>query len=195
MHAEYRDQKASLSIPNDVKLHSFEIPADVINKACSAVRTPSPVVSIVPGMTFALVRLQSLDDLAVVRPLGRSLPMPIDAVTDDEKRWLVNNFVMLYFYVIESHTNANFRLRTRMIMDELEDPATGSAASALCSYLALQQAEKDGTKSFEIQQGVEMGRKSDIAVQVTTVARRVTEVRLEGTAVTVMRGQLEVDAL
>ena len=56
-------------------------------------------------------------------------------------------------------------MRTRMVELGFEDPATGSAASALGAYLTLSQ-EKKGTK-FRMTQGVEMGRKSVIAVETT----------------------------
>ena len=46
---------------------------------------------------------------------------------------------------------------------------------------------------FQIQQGVEMGRTSDITVRVEVQAGKIASVRLEGSAVQVMKGRLEVD--
>ncbi|EJT76807.1 hypothetical protein GGTG_06721 [Gaeumannomyces tritici R3-111a-1] len=84
------------------------------------------------------------------------------------------------------------RPRTRLLL-ESEDPATGSAASALACYLALSDSAGLGdwvaegralgaeeTVFFEMEQGVEMGRHSVIHVEV--------EAYLGGTAVMVMEG-------
>jgi PhzF family phenazine biosynthesis protein len=68
----------------------------------------------------------------------------------------------------------------------VEDPATGSAGSALASYLA--SGKGDGEKRYRIVQGVEMGRKSVVDVGITVEAGKVEAVTLEGEAVVVMEG-------
>ena len=77
-----------------------------------------------------------------------------------------------------------------------EDPATGSAASALCSYLSLQRPVEEGRGpfSFEVVQGVEMGRRSVIEVMIrrTVDGEGVEEVVLGGEAVRIMRGDIEI---
>ncbi|KAI1779684.1 hypothetical protein F4818DRAFT_436985 [Hypoxylon cercidicola] len=86
-------------------------------------------------------------------------------------------------------------MRTRMVEPGFEDPATGSAASALASYLTLQE-EGRGTR-FELTQGVKMGRRSDISVETTTRESEsgveLVDLWLGGTAVVVMKGSLTVD--
>ena len=80
-----------------------------------------------------------------------------------------------------------------MMEVSFEDPATGSAASALCSFLTLTE-EKKGRK-FEVTQGVEMGRKSVISVETTVKDEdvlKLEDVFLGGTAVVVMKGTLNV---
>ncbi|KAJ3555018.1 hypothetical protein NPX13_g10454 [Xylaria arbuscula] len=80
-----------------------------------------------------------------------------------------------------------------------EDPATGSAASALGAYLTLKQ-EKKATK-FRMTQGVEMGRKSVIGVETTVEGgkgggngeAKIGDLYLGGTAVVVMQGTLKVN--
>ncbi len=56
--------------------------------------------------------------------------------------------------------------RTRMVELGFEDPATGSAACTLSSYLALTSQAAEAT--FVLTQGVEMGRKSDIVIETST---------------------------
>jgi pre-mRNA-processing factor 19 len=91
----------------------------------------------------------------------------------------------------------NFELRTRMVELGFEDPATGSAASTLASYLAIREKAEKGAQ-FAITQGVEMGRRSEIAVDVVAKTEvgsgevQIKEVYLGGAAVVVMSGSILV---
>lgn len=73
-----------------------------------------------------------------------------------------------------------------------EDPATGSAAAAFAGLLAERAPEADGTFSFKLAQGLEMGRPS--IIETSTVKRngRVTEVHVGGQAVLVAEGTIDV---
>lgn len=86
-----------------------------------------------------------------------------------------------------------------MEQDSGEDPATGSAASALASYLSLTEFKNRREESsctcpctctYEIVQGVEIGRDSKLVVKVvlTDDGNSVKQVLLTGSAVTVMQG-------
>ena len=69
----------------------------------------------------------------------------------------------------------------------MEDPATGSAAAALAAYLG----KLDGrSQSFEIHQGIEMGRPSRIEAEVSVENGEPVAVRIGGNAVKVMEGRL-----
>ena len=91
------------------------------------------------------------------------------------------------------------RLRARMFAPGAgvpEDPATGSAAGPVAVYLALHGAVPggvaDGRGSFTIDQGVEMGRPSELEATVLVEGELPVGVRVEGSAVLVMRGELDV---
>jgi trans-2,3-dihydro-3-hydroxyanthranilate isomerase len=91
------------------------------------------------------------------------------------------------------------RLRARMFAPGAgvpEDPATGSAAGPVGVYLALHGAVPggvaDGRGRFTIDQGVEMGRPSELDVTVLVENGRPTGVRVEGSAVLMMRGEIDV---
>jgi trans-2,3-dihydro-3-hydroxyanthranilate isomerase len=73
----------------------------------------------------------------------------------------------------------------------IEDPATGSAAAALVGLLAAIDPAP-GWRSWQIAQGVEMGRPSLIKARAQCADGRVTEVRIAGTAVPVCEGTIEV---
>jgi trans-2,3-dihydro-3-hydroxyanthranilate isomerase len=75
-----------------------------------------------------------------------------------------------------------------------EDPATGSAAGALGAYLTYHALleERKGTNEIVVLQGAEIDRPSRILVAADWDGSRVTSVRVGGTAVTVISGQLTI---
>ncbi|KAH9888145.1 hypothetical protein F4778DRAFT_408230 [Xylariomycetidae sp. FL2044] len=163
-----------------------------------AAELSAPVFSVVNGMTFVLVRLATLDLLA--RCEARALDFDEAGLTgkllDEEWR---DSLVCRYYYVDtgvvvrgddcgedeededgkgkETRTRTR-TFRTRMLELGAEDPATGSAASALAAYLSV----------------VGEGRRSVIGVETTVDAEgRLQDVWLAGEAVVVMKGTLSVD--
>ncbi|HZD06432.1 MAG TPA: PhzF family phenazine biosynthesis isomerase, partial [Longimicrobiales bacterium] len=72
-----------------------------------------------------------------------------------------------------------------------EDPATGSAAAALGGYLGA-RTEGDGTWTWRVEQGLEIGRPSLLEVEADVGEGAVTAVRVGGRCVTVSRGSMEV---
>ena len=84
-------------------------------------------------------------------------------------------------------------LRVRMFAPGLgigEDPATGSAASALAGYLAANETT-NGTFTWTVEQGFEMGRPSILRVEATRKGGRLVGARVGGTAVMVCEGTIE----
>jgi PhzF family phenazine biosynthesis protein len=73
-----------------------------------------------------------------------------------------------------------------------EDPATGTAASALGAYLAARSLS-DGHHGFAVAQGRAMGRPSELAVTVTASGGRVTAVEVGGSAE--ILGERDLDSL
>lgn len=72
----------------------------------------------------------------------------------------------------------------------VEDPATGSAASAFGGWLAARAPQGDSTLRYRLNQGVEMGRPSVLALDVDRAGGRVSAVRVGGAAVMVSEGSL-----
>lgn len=108
---------ASAAIPHDVHVHSTAYLKDELQRLQPSVgRLPasSPVVSIVKGMTFVLVELDSLDSLQFVNTTAYHVQTTLDKEWDD-------SFVGTYFYYrLPRASNAgNVRLRTRMIEGSL----------------------------------------------------------------------------
>ena len=73
-----------------------------------------------------------------------------------------------------------------------EDPATGSAAAALPGQLMDAEGLQDGTHSWQIAQGVEMGSPSEIHLEANLDNGRFTSVRVGGSAVIVSQGAITI---
>lgn len=144
-------------------------------------------MSIVKGMTFVLIELESLEALRLVG-LTRSI-----AVNGLDEGW-TRTFVGTYFFVrVGTSSDGVQLLRTRMIQGSLEDPATGSAASDLAAYISLTEGRPEQRLEYVITQGVEMGRRSDINIEVVMEEQgRIERVILGGGAVQVMEGRLTI---
>jgi trans-2,3-dihydro-3-hydroxyanthranilate isomerase len=133
------------------------------------------------GVAFLFVTVRSLAALRDARPnLG---------VWDRNLAGYVTNEIYL---LTEDAGDAD--VRARMFGPSLgimEDPATGSAASALAGYLAPPRAA-DGTLRWTVQQGVEMGRPSTIRVEADVSRGAISGVRVGGSAVLVSEGVLRL---
>jgi trans-2,3-dihydro-3-hydroxyanthranilate isomerase len=84
-------------------------------------------------------------------------------------------------------------LRTRMfapLSGVLEDPATGSANAALAALLTSLAPGDNVDLHFDIEQGVEMGRPSQIIAAARKTAEGPVEATVAGCCVPVMRGTL-----
>lgn len=85
------------------------------------------------------------------------------------------------------------KLRARMfapLSGNFEDPATGSASAALGAYLTALEPAVDGDFRITIEQGVEMGRPSEILLDLRKSGGQVQEVKVTGHCAPVMRGVL-----
>ncbi|CBY02037.1 similar to phenazine biosynthesis protein PhzF family [Plenodomus lingam JN3] len=185
---------AKASIPHDVSYRREEIfelqPQLAVAQQQNQihVKEDHAIVSIVKGMTFILIELESMHALEMVSLTGRSVV--VDGLDENWK----DTFVGTYFFVrTGKRAEGVSTLRTRMIEGQLEDPATGSAASGLAAFLSLTEGNANEALKFHITQGVEMGRRSEIFIDVELASdRSISKVYLEGGAVAVMEGRLRI---
>jgi len=136
------------------------------------------------GLPFLLVGVKSLDALARAR-------VKIDRwETTLKNSWAPDVFV----YARDPETSpTHFRARCFVpSMSVPEDPATGSANACFAGYLAMRERSRDGTFTWTVDQGVEMGRPSRIAIEADKSGGAVTAIRVGGSAVRVMEGVLRV---
>ncbi|PYH81453.1 Diaminopimelate epimerase-like protein [Aspergillus uvarum CBS 121591] len=156
-----------------------------------------PVFSIVKGMSQVHVEVPSLAALeAVTTSLGGEVVGPESGLMDVTDGWAVGHCV-LYFYVRGVQEDSGREvIRTRAMIGNVEDPATGSAACGLAAYLSLTEESTPTEKKrvFEFVQGVEMGRRSEIGVEVEMGddAQTIAYVDLRGSAVKVSEGTIAI---
>lgn len=185
---------AHAQIPHNVRIHAcrFSLTNPTLGQASllaesQTIQLPSsfPVVSIVKGMTFVLIELPDVITLSHVGTTSTYVSTELD------EGW-TSSFVGTYFFVRESRTGNSTALRTRMISAGLEDPATGSAASALAAFLSIDAHRPDTDFHYQIVQGVEMGRRSEIGVAVRSNAKGdgIETLTLKGQAVAVSHGTI-----
>lgn len=189
------------AIPHNVRLHKRRLPSPRpgsvprLRAEVTSAEGGAPLFSIVKGMSFALIELPSLDLLGEVQIGAPELPAEL---LDHGWRdgWVTRRYYFVRLGSDEVGGRTIQRIRTRMVKLATEDSATGSAACALASYLSLHGREEQST-TFEITQGVEIGRKSNILVDVElgkdlNGERKVETVHLGGRAIPVMSGSITV---
>ena len=91
--------------------------------------------------------------------------------------------------------NRGHDLRARMFAPAVgvaEDPATGSAATALAAYLGVRDPRREGTLRFVIEQGFEMGRPSLLEAEADKKNGAVAAIRVGGASVLVSEGTMEI---
>jgi trans-2,3-dihydro-3-hydroxyanthranilate isomerase len=131
------------------------------------------------GAAFVFVPLASLRALALCRP---------SPLVEDVADGAIG--VLAYTPLPEDGPHA---FRARMFAPGAgvtEDPATGSAAAAMAGVIAQFETLPDGAHLFAIEQGVEMGRPSRLALEVRIANAALSGCRIGGHAVLVSQGQM-----
>ncbi|AYD02107.1 PhzF family phenazine biosynthesis protein [Neorhizobium sp. NCHU2750] len=138
------------------------------------------------GLAFVFGELDGLDTL------GHTVP-DFGAFREAAARYPGDGLgFSLFLYVRDNARPGHIRARMFAPLDDVpEDPATGSASAALAAYLVASMPEDDANQHLTIEQGVEMGRRSIIELDVVKRKGEVTDVRISGRSVFVMRGTID----
>jgi trans-2,3-dihydro-3-hydroxyanthranilate isomerase len=181
---------ARISAPRALSL-DIAVPVDVV-AACAglteadiATQLHHPIVASV-GTPFVIAEVASVEALARARP-------DLAAFRDGSDRFaaLADRF-NLHLY---AQRGDFLHLRTRMFapkMGVLEDPATGSAAAALAALLTSLAPGENVDLHYEIEQGIEMGRPSQIIASARKTGEGPVLATVAGDCVPMMRGTLEL---
>jgi trans-2,3-dihydro-3-hydroxyanthranilate isomerase len=142
-----------------------------------------PIQTVSTGVAFAMVPLRRRQALRDLR-FNFSQAAPYLERSDAK---------FLYFVTRDTAgaqgEDATGRLHARMIFYNGEDPATGSAAGC-CAAWMVQHGVATSDEPALIVQGVEMHRPSYIHVRATSSGNKVTNVRVGGHTVEVLRGEV-----
>ncbi|MBX4957887.1 PhzF family phenazine biosynthesis protein [Rhizobium lentis] len=149
-----------------------------------ATTSHAPVFASV-GLNFAVAELNGLGALAAARPNLAGFQAAAGRQTTS------GHDFSLFVYVRTSENPWHIRARMFAPLDNVpEDPATGSASAALAAYIVSLAPDADMNVGITIEQGVEMGRRSIIALDVVKAGGVVTDVMISGSCVPVMRGEI-----
>ena len=134
---------------------------------------PSQIVS--TGLPFAIVPIRNAKSLADLKPDLARISV------------LLEGTGAKFCYFISPEREDWREVRSRMFFYGGEDPATGSAAGCAVSWI-VQHGVVKSDEQIVIHQGVEAGRPSELFVRATREGDTVTNVRVGGYAVEVLRG-------
>ena len=136
------------------------------------------------GVPFLLIPVRDRDALA-------RCAIRMDVWTSVLSRFWARD---LYIFTREGEKEGQ-NIRARMFgpgVNVAEDPATGSAAVSLAGYLAARDPRSDGTLSWVIEQGFEMGRPSLLHISADKSGGAITGVRVGGASVMMSEGAMIV---
>ncbi|HEX8045123.1 PhzF family phenazine biosynthesis protein [Rhizobium sp.] len=137
------------------------------------------------GLPFAFAELDSLETLGKASP-NAAVFAEAAALHKEDKTGF-----SLFVYTRSSDKPWHIRARVFAPLDNvIEDPATGSASAALGAYLTSLLPEADVEMKITIEQGVEMGRRSLIGLDIRKSGGIVTDAFLSGQCVGIMRGEV-----
>ncbi len=144
-------------------------------------RWPIQIVS--TGLPAILVPLKNCEALARIKP---SLPDLEKILTDTD---------LIYLFALEN-PDIEATVYSRAFAPFIgipEDPATGSVAGALGSYLVKHRVISDEyAENILIRQGIEMGRPSSLLVRIGAYEGNIGSVQVGGTARLIIEGVLKI---
>lgn len=201
----------SVLVPYDAHTHKSQFPLSELLRLHPSLssafsETPSqkanafPVFSVVKGVSQIFVKLPNLTALKSLASASGGEMVPTKSTSQGgylDDGWGGDGLIVLYFYVLDVWDEPTKKsvIRTRMIVGNLEDPATGSAASGLAAYLSLVDSNSSRSSyDYDIVQGVEMGRRSEIGAKVVLSenGRNIQSLQLSGRAVKISEGKILV---
>jgi trans-2,3-dihydro-3-hydroxyanthranilate isomerase len=164
--------------PKFGSIHDQEAVARACGLPLSALASELPIQTVSTGVAFIVVPLASLQ-------VARNLQ--INQSTASE--YLDKADGKFFYFVTKEGVLPDARLHARMIFYNGEDPATGSAAGCAAAWMTAYGVAQPDERVL-IEQGVEMGRPSQIFVRAGKKDNRVINVRVGGNVVEIMRAEL-----
>ncbi len=182
---------AQISAPHSLSI-DVAIPEDVI-AACAGLSEDDVLTTAHTPLVASVGALVVIAELTGLEALSRASP-DLAAFRDAAERFpTIGARFALHLYVrLDGDAT---RLRARMfapLVGVLEDPATGSANAALAALLTSLAPGENVDLTYDIAQGVEMGRPSRIVATARKTAEGPVSATVAGRCVPVLRGTLEL---
>jgi trans-2,3-dihydro-3-hydroxyanthranilate isomerase len=150
--------------------------ARVIGIAVDEIPSEWPIQPVSTGLTFTIVPFRNRQTLSDLK---------FSYIQAAE--FLRNTDANFFYFLCPEWREGRLEARARMFFYGGEDPATGSAAGCAASWMVQHGVEKSD-EQVVIQQGVECRRPSEMHVRATREGGRVSNVRVGGYAVEILRG-------
>ncbi len=139
-----------------------------------------PIQTVSTGVPFTIVPLRGLE-------IARQLHVDLKSSAE----YLERAGGKFFYFVTRATVDKAARLHARMLFYNGEDPATGSAAGCAAAWM-VQHGIANPDERVLIEQGMEMLRPSRIYVRASRQDDRVVNVRVGGSVVEVLRGELRL---
>jgi trans-2,3-dihydro-3-hydroxyanthranilate isomerase len=169
--------------PEFGKTFSGEEVARVIGIAADEIPSEWPIQIVSTGLPFAIVGIRNQKTLA-----------NLSFAPAQASEFLKNSEAKFFYFLCPQRKEDRLEVRARMFFYGGEDPATGSAAGCAASWM-VQHEIANSNEQVLIRQGIEIRRPSDIHVCATRDGQRVTNVRVGGYAVEVLRGTVRLGSI
>jgi trans-2,3-dihydro-3-hydroxyanthranilate isomerase len=157
---------------------SREDVARVIGIAVDEIPSEWPIQPVSTGLTFTIVPFRNRQTLS-------DLKFAYIQAADFLKKTGANFF----YFLCPERREGRLEAQARMFFYGGEDPATGSAAGCAASWM-VQHGVASSDEQTVIRQGVECRRPSEMHVRATREGERITNVRVGGYAVEILRGMV-----
>ncbi|MCU1284980.1 MAG: Phenazine biosynthesis PhzC/PhzF protein [Acidobacteriales bacterium] len=139
-----------------------------------------PIQTVSTGMAFMIAPVKKLSSIQALN---------FQAKFADE--YLKDSDAKFIFFVCTETVSKSARLHARMIFYNGEDPATGSASGCATAWM-VKYGVAESNERVMIEQGIEMGRPSEIYVRADKSGDEVINVRVGGHAVVVGGGEFRL---
>jgi trans-2,3-dihydro-3-hydroxyanthranilate isomerase len=150
--------------------------ARVIGIAVDEISSEWPIQPVSTGLTFTIVPFRNRQTLSDLK---------FNYIQAAE--FLRNSGANFFYFICPERREGRLEVRARMFFYGGEDPATGSAAGCAASWM-VQHGVANSDEQVVIRQGIECRRLSEMHVRATREGERVTDVRVGGYAVEILRG-------
>src|SRR5437667_4148474 len=150
--------------------------ARVVGIAVDEIPSEWPIQPVSTGLAFTIVPFRNQQTLSNLR-----------FSYAQAAEFLKNTGANFFYFLCPERRDGALEARARMFFYGGEDPATGSAAGCAASWLVKHGIAKSD-EQVVIRQGIECRRPSEMYVRATREGERVTNVRVGGYAVEILRG-------